>query len=50
MEIPYRNGVTWPDLLVGAVAAVLLAAGLIPPYFELGKRDGRVIGFSMFSS
>ncbi|RJE19362.1 PQ loop repeat protein [Aspergillus sclerotialis] len=46
LRIPYNKGVTWPDLLVGAVAAVLLAAGLIPPYFELWKRDGRVIGFN----
>ena len=37
---------TWPDLVVGIVAAILISAGLIPPYFELWKRDGRVIGFS----
>lgn len=47
-QIPYNKGVTWPNLLVGAVATVLLAAGLIPPYFELWKRDGRVIGISEF--
>lgn len=32
--------------MVGVVAAILLSAGLLPPYFELWKRDGRVIGFS----
>jgi hypothetical protein len=32
--------------VVGVIAAVLLASGLIPPYFELWKRDGRVIGIS----
>lgn len=39
---------TWPDIVVGVVATVLLASGLIPPYFELRKRDGRVIGISEF--
>ncbi|KAL5363466.1 PQ loop repeat protein [Aspergillus floccosus] len=46
LRIPYSKGITWPDLVVGVVAAVLLASGLIPPYFELWKRDGRVIGIS----
>ncbi|KAJ5723816.1 hypothetical protein N7488_001851 [Penicillium malachiteum] len=46
LRIPYRKGVTWPDILVGVLAAILLSAGLIPPYFELWKRDGRVIGFN----
>ncbi|KGO69003.1 hypothetical protein PITC_078280 [Penicillium italicum] len=44
--IPYNNGVTWPDIVIGAIAAILLTAGLLPPYFELWKRDGRVIGFN----
>ncbi|GFN20725.1 PQ-loop repeat-containing protein [Aspergillus tubingensis] len=46
LRIPYNKGVTWPDLVVGVVAAILLASGLVPPYFELWKRDGRVIGFN----
>jgi hypothetical protein len=33
--------------LIGVLAAVLLALGLIPPYFELAKRGGRVVGISM---
>lgn len=37
---------TWPDIVVGVVATLFLSAGLLPPYFELWKRDGRVIGFS----
>lgn len=37
---------TWPDIVVGVVATLFLGAGLLPPYFELWKRDGRVIGFS----
>lgn len=48
LRIPYNKGVTWPDVVVGVVAAVLLASGLLPPYFELWKRDGRVIGFNWF--
>jgi hypothetical protein len=32
--------------VVGVFGAILISAGLIPPYFELWKRDGRVIGFS----
>ncbi|KAJ5495140.1 membrane protein [Penicillium diatomitis] len=46
LRIPYKKGVTWPDLVVGIVGAILISAGLIPPYFELWKRDGRVIGFN----
>ena len=33
-------------MLVGIVAAILLAAGLLPPYFELWKRSGRVVGIN----
>ncbi len=32
--------------MVGVIAAVVLAAGLIPPYFEIWKRRGRVVGIS----
>ncbi|KAJ5512533.1 hypothetical protein N7463_002085 [Penicillium fimorum] len=48
LRIPYNNGVRWPDIVVGIIAAIILSAGLLPPYFELWKRDGRVIGFSWF--
>ena len=44
----YRRGIEWPMLVIGIVASVLLAVGLIPPYFELAKRKGRVIGFNFF--
>ncbi|KAH8433083.1 PQ-loop repeat-containing protein [Aspergillus melleus] len=51
LRIPYRQGITWPNILVGIAATILLAAGLLPPYFELWKRDGRVIGINwMFLS
>ena len=40
----YLNGIAWPLMIVGIVAAILLAAGLLPPYAELWKRGGRVVG------
>jgi hypothetical protein len=45
-QIPYNNGMRWPDMVVGIISAIILTAGLMPPYLELLKRDGRVIGFS----
>ena len=44
----YRNGdgKDYPMLVVGITAAVLLAAGLVPPYFEIVKRHGRVVGIN----
>lgn len=42
----YRDDKTWPMLVIGIIASVLLALGLIPPYFELAKRRGRVIGIN----
>lgn len=42
----YDRGITWPNLLVGIIAAVLLAVGLLPPYFELWKRGGQVVGIN----
>ncbi|RLV94897.1 Histone transcription regulator 3 [Spathaspora sp. JA1] len=42
----YRRGIHWPMLIIGIIASVLLAIGLIPPYFELAKRKGRVVGIN----
>lgn len=42
----YSHGTKWPALLIGIFAAILLAAGLVPPYFELWKRRGRVVGIN----
>ncbi|EGW31865.1 uncharacterized protein SPAPADRAFT_141086 [Spathaspora passalidarum NRRL Y-27907] len=42
----YRRGIEWPMLIIGIIASVLLAVGLLPPYFELAKRKGRVIGIN----
>ncbi|OJD35074.1 pq loop repeat protein [Diplodia corticola] len=38
---PYSRGVEWPIITVGVVAAILLAVGLLPMYWEQWKRDGR---------
>lgn len=42
----YQAGNETPVLVVGIIAAVLLAMGLVPPYGELWKRRGRVIGIN----
>ncbi|KAG7192835.1 uncharacterized protein KQ657_001292 [Scheffersomyces spartinae] len=42
----YRDGKEWPMLIVGIIASILLGIGLIPPYFELWKRKGRVVGIN----
>lgn len=41
---PYKRGVEWPIMMLAVIASVMLGVGLIPPYFELAKRNGRVIG------
>ncbi|KAI4180558.1 MAG: hypothetical protein L6R41_007164, partial [Letrouitia leprolyta] len=43
---PYDRGTEWPMTLVGVLSSILLAAGLIPPYFEIAKRSGRVVGIN----
>lgn len=42
----HRGGKHWPMLIVGIIACILLTIGLIPPYFELAKRQGRVVGIN----
>lgn len=42
----YQKGTKWPDLIFGISASILLAVGLLPPYFELFKRKGRVVGIN----
>lgn len=42
----YKDGIHWPALIFGIIASILLAVGLLPPYFELVKRSGRVVGIN----
>lgn len=42
----YDHGTMWPSLIFGIIASVLLAIGLVPPYFELAKRQGEVVGIN----
>lgn len=42
----YDRGTTWPNLIPGIIAAVLLAVGLLPPYPELWKAKGQVVGIN----
>ncbi|CAK7245269.1 MAG: hypothetical protein STHCBS139747_006844 [Sporothrix thermara] len=44
----YERGHEAPALVVGIIASIFLAAGLIPPYFEIYKRRGRVVGINFF--
>ena len=46
IRAPYSRGVEWPVNVIGILASTLLAAGLIPPYFEIRKRRGRVVGIN----
>ena len=42
----YLRGISFPVTIVGVIAAILLGAGLIPPYFEIFRRRGKVVGIS----
>lgn len=44
----HDRGITWPTLIFGIIASVALALGLLPPYFELAKRQGRVVGINFW--
>ena len=41
---PYDRGVKLPMMLMAISATLIQIAGLLQPYFELAKRNGRVIG------
>ncbi|EAA35291.3 PQ-loop-domain-containing protein [Neurospora crassa] len=42
----YEEGNETPVRVIGIIAAILLAAGLLPPYGEMYKRHGRVVGIN----
>ncbi|KAK3943192.1 PQ loop repeat-domain-containing protein [Diplogelasinospora grovesii] len=42
----YDRGDGRPITVIGVVAAILLALGLLPPYWEIWKRKGRVVGIN----
>lgn len=42
----YDKGIKWPSLIFGIIATILLILGLLPPYFELSKRKGEVVGIN----
>ncbi|KAK9467604.1 PQ loop repeat-domain-containing protein [Lipomyces arxii] len=45
----YKNDPTptcWPLLLIGILAALCIVVGLMPPYFELARNKGQVIGIN----
>ncbi|TID16229.1 hypothetical protein CANINC_004228 [Pichia inconspicua] len=46
LRIVYAKGTKWPDLIFGIISSILLAVGLLPPYYELSKRQGRVVGIN----
>jgi hypothetical protein len=48
LQGPYSRGVEWPMMLMAISASVIQVVGLIPPYFELAKRNGRVIGIDFW--
>jgi hypothetical protein len=48
LQGPYNRGVQWPMMLMAISATLIQVAGLIPPYFELAKRNGRVIGIDFW--
>ncbi|KAK7913833.1 hypothetical protein PG985_011536 [Apiospora marii] len=46
LRVIYERGNETPPMVVGIIASILLAAGLVPPYGEIWKRRGRVVGIN----
>ncbi|KFY28687.1 hypothetical protein V493_02806 [Pseudogymnoascus sp. VKM F-4281 (FW-2241)] len=44
----YNRGIDYPMIIVGVIASILVAVGLLPPYYEMWKRHGRVVGISLW--
>ncbi|KAK6074062.1 hypothetical protein SCUP234_08389 [Seiridium cupressi] len=43
---PYKAGNEMAPTVIGIIAAILLAAGLLPPYDQIWRRRGRVVGIN----
>ncbi|KAJ4299916.1 hypothetical protein N0V90_005163 [Kalmusia sp. IMI 367209] len=48
LRIPYYKGIEWPMMMMAILASVMQCLGLVMPYFELAKRQGRVIGIDFW--
>ncbi|OLL24948.1 putative membrane protein [Neolecta irregularis DAH-3] len=46
LRTPEINGVDWPMILLGVIAALLICGGLLPPYFDIMKHNWEVRGLS----
>jgi hypothetical protein len=42
----YERGIDFPIIILGVIASIFLVLGLLPPYVEIWKRRGRVIGIN----
>ncbi|KAJ4352075.1 uncharacterized protein N0V89_007421 [Didymosphaeria variabile] len=43
-----EHGIEWPMMMMAILASVMQCLGLVMPYFELAKRQGRVIGIDFW--
>ncbi|KAF1967939.1 hypothetical protein BU23DRAFT_279571 [Bimuria novae-zelandiae CBS 107.79] len=48
LRIPYYKGVEWPMTMMAILASAMQCLGLVMPFFELAKRQGRVIGIDFW--
>lgn len=42
----YSEGIEWPNIIFGILSTVFICVGLLPPYWELLHRKGRVMGIN----
>lgn len=45
---PYSRGLSWPVVMFGIIACIILISGYLPLPFELVKRRGRCIGIDFW--
>ncbi|KAF1953435.1 hypothetical protein CC80DRAFT_551478 [Byssothecium circinans] len=43
---PYYKGVVWPMMMMAIIASAMQCGGLLLPFWELAKRNGRVVGIN----